>query len=188
MYRICTVPTANSGNKAKPILCHNQIVEDYSDVHVNTLHKKNLLSLGEDRYLTTLILKTFPKMRTKFTPAAMAFTFAPETYSVLLSQRRRWINSTFHNLVELVWLKELCGFCCFSMRFVVFIDLLSTIIQPATVLYLGYLIYRTIQVFVEDLNINVVQVSLILLAAVYGLQAIVFILKKEFSHVVWSMC
>ncbi|KAI9221962.1 chitin synthase-domain-containing protein [Blastocladiella britannica] len=181
MYRIITA------NRGRPMLCTDLIIEEYSDVRVDTLHKKNLLSLGEDRYLTTLIMKNFPNYKTKFTPAALAYTFAPETFSVLLSQRRRWINSTFHNLFELAFLKGLCGFCCFSMRFMVMIDLVATIIQPATVLYLGYLIYLTVHALLNDESLNLVMVSLILIASMYGLQAIIFILKKEFSHVVWML-
>ena len=34
----------------------------------------------------------------------------------------------------------MCGICCFSMRFVVFIDLMGTVILPATAVYLVYLI------------------------------------------------
>jgi chitin synthase len=81
---------------------------------------------------------------------------APESWRVLFSQRRRWINSTVHNLCELVFLPELFGFCCFSMRFFVFIDLLGTLVSllfpgcqvysllflkilPATVVYVSYL-------------------------------------------------
>jgi hypothetical protein len=96
---------------------------------------KNLLHLGEDRYLTTLLLKHFPTFKTQFIRDAHAYTVAPDDWKVLLSQRRRWINSTVHNLGELVFLEQLCGFCCFSMRFVVMIDLLSTITQPVTVAY-----------------------------------------------------
>ena len=53
---------------------------------------------------------------------------APESSRVLFSQRRRWINSTVHNLCELIFLPELCGFCLFSMRFFVFVDLLGTLV------------------------------------------------------------
>src|SRR5271168_4782501 len=56
------------------------------------------------------------------------------------SQHQHWINSTVHNLGKLVFLEQLCGFCCFSMRFVVMIDLLSTLIQPVSVAYLSYVI------------------------------------------------
>jgi chitin synthase len=87
-------------------------------------------------------MKHFPSHSFKFVPEAQALTAAPETWSILLSQRRRWINSTIHNLAELVFLKDMCGFCIFSMRFVVFIDLFGTIILPATCAYLVYLIVR----------------------------------------------
>lgn len=122
MYRIRTA------DKGRPIIISNRIIEEYADPIVDTLHKKNLLSLGEDRFLTTLLLKHFPTFRTKFTPNAVARTIAPESWRVLFSQRRRWINSTVHNLCELVFLPELVGFCCFSMRFFVFIDLLGTLV------------------------------------------------------------
>lgn len=149
---------------------------------VDTLHKKNLLSLGEDRYLTTLMTKYFPSMKFKFIPDAYCQTAAPESWSVLLSQRRRWINSTIHNLFELMKLKEMCGFCCFSMRFIVFVDLFGTIILPATTFYLGYLIY-----LVASKTGQFPMISIIMLAAVYGLQALIFILKRQWQHIGWMI-
>jgi chitin synthase len=110
----------------KPLLMSNHLIHDYSENRVDTLHMKNLLHLGEDRYLATLLLKHFPLFKTQFIRDAHAYTLAPDDWKVLLSQRRRWINSTVHNLGELVFLEQLCGFCCFSMRFIVMIDLVST--------------------------------------------------------------
>jgi chitin synthase len=132
LYRLRTPDTH------KPLLISNQLIHDYSENRVDTLHMKNLLHLGEDRYLTTLLLKHFPMFKTRFVRDAHAYTVAPDDWKVLLSQRRRWINSTVHNLGELVFLEQLCGFCCFSMRFVVMIDLLSTVTQPVTVGYVSY--------------------------------------------------
>lgn len=176
MYRLRTV------DKGKPLIISDKVIFEYSDCAVDTLHKKNLLSLGEDRYLTTLMTKHFPSMHFKFIPDAYAQTAAPETWSVLLSQRRRWINSTIHNLAELVWLKEMCGFCCFSMRFVVFIDLFGTVILPATCGYLAFLIYR-----LATHQGQFPLISLIMIAAVYGLQALIFILKRQWQHVGWMI-
>ncbi|KAG9245250.1 chitin synthase-domain-containing protein [Calycina marina] len=176
MYRLRTV------GKGKPLIISDAVISEYSDCFVDTLHKKNLLSLGEDRYLTTLMTKHFPYMSYKFIPDAYCATAAPETWSVLLSQRRRWINSTIHNLAELVWLKEMCGFCCFGMRFVVFIDLFGTIILPATCGYLGYLIYT-----VSSGKGQFPLISIIMIAAVYGLQALIFILKRQWQHVGWML-
>ncbi|ORX66286.1 hypothetical protein DL89DRAFT_270219 [Linderina pennispora] len=176
MYRIRT-PEAN-----QPLLIANQMVQDYSENKVDTLHKRNLLHLGEDRYLTTLMLKHHPYYKMKFTSDAQCRTNAPDTWQVLLSQRRRWINSTVHNLLELVFLPRLCGFCCFSMRFIVFIDLVSTIVMPATVVYLGYLIYQ-LAISTSDTPL----VSVYLLAAVYGLQAMLFVIKRQWQHIGWMI-
>ncbi|KAJ7696111.1 chitin synthase-domain-containing protein [Mycena olivaceomarginata] len=64
MYRI-KAPKGDSGFWV-PILANPDIVEHYSENVVDTLHKKNPLLLGEDRYLTTLMLKTFPKRKNMF--------------------------------------------------------------------------------------------------------------------------
>lgn len=176
MYRLRTA------DKGRPLIISDKMVKEYADNDVDTLHKKNLLSLGEDRYLTTLMTKHFPTMSYKFIPDAYASTAAPETWSVLLSQRRRWINSTVHNLVELAALKDLCGFCCFSMRFVVLVDLLGTVILPATCVYLAYLIYR-----IASHTGPFPLISICILAGVYGLQAIIFIVKRQWQHIGWMI-
>jgi chitin synthase len=176
MYRLRTA------DKGKPLIISDKLINDYSDGNVDTLHKKNLLSLGEDRYLTTLMIKYFPAMSYKFVPAALALTAAPDTWKILVSQRRRWINSTVHNLAELMFVHDMCGFCCFSMRFVVFIDLFGTIILPATCAYLAYLIYR-----VATHSGQFPLISIVLLAAVYGLQAVIFLIKRQWQHIGWMI-
>jgi chitin synthase len=176
MYRLRTA------DKGRPLIISDKVISEYSDGNVDTLHKKNLLSLGEDRYLTTLMMKHFPNMSYRFVASAKAWTAAPEEFSVLLSQRRRWINSTIHNLAELVFLRDMCGFCCFSMRFVVFIDLFGTLILPATCAYLGYLIYM-----VASHTGQFPLISIVMLAAVYGLQAVIFIIKRQWQHIGWMV-
>jgi len=176
MYRIRAADTG------KPLFVSKEIVEDYSEIRVDTLHMKNLLHLGEDRYLTTLLLKYHPKYKTKYIFRAHAWTIAPESWSIFLSQRRRWINSTVHNLIELIPLQQLCGFCCFSMRFIVFIDLLSTIVQPTIIGYIAYLIFLLVT------NSSVVPITaFILLGAIYGLQAIIFILRRKWEMIGWMV-
>ncbi|KAJ3259390.1 hypothetical protein HK103_002293 [Boothiomyces macroporosus] len=93
-----------------PIICAPEIISTYSQTVVDTLHKKNLLLLGEDRFLTTLMLRAFPRRKLIFVPRAYCKTTVPDTFWVLVSQRRRWINSTIHNLLELILVNELCAF------------------------------------------------------------------------------
>lgn len=176
MYRI---RAAESG---KPLFVSREVVEGYATIRVDTLHTKNLLHLGEDRYLTTLLLKHHSKYKTKYIFSAHAWTIAPDSWKVFLSQRRRWINSTVHNLIELMPMSQLCGFCCFSMRFVVFLDLLSTLVQPVTPAYLVYLIVTVIR------NTSVIPVTaFIMLGAIYGLQAIIFIVRRKWEMVGWMI-
>jgi len=176
MYRIRAAETG------KPLFVSREVVEAYSTIRVDTLHMKNLLHLGEDRYLTTLLLKFHSKYKTKYIFDAHAWTIAPDSWQVFLSQRRRWINSTVHNLMELIPLNQLCGFCCFSMRFIVFVDLMSTIVQPVTVAYIVYLIVMVVQ------NTSVIPITaFVLLGAIYGLQAIIFILRRKWEMIGWMI-
>ncbi|THG99489.1 hypothetical protein EW026_g2875 [Hermanssonia centrifuga] len=176
LYRLRTPDTH------KPLLISNQLIQDYQENRVDTLHMKNLLHLGEDRYLTTLLLKHFSNFKTQFVRDAHAYTVAPDDWQVLLSQRRRWINSTVHNLGELVFLEQLCGFCCFSMRFIVMLDLVSTLTSPVTVAYIVYLIF-----LVVGEHKSIPTLSIIMLAAVYGLQALVFVLRRKWDMIGWMV-
>ncbi|KAJ3357857.1 hypothetical protein HDU83_002985 [Entophlyctis luteolus] len=176
MYRVRT-PTKNI-----PLLISQAVVDDYAENSVDTLHLKNLLHLGEDRYLTTLMMKHFPKYKLSFTPDAQCRTSVPDRWPILLSQRRRWINSTVHNLVELMMLPQLCGFCCFSMRFIVILDLFSTVTQPAALIYIGYLVYSVVAT-----SNPFPLISVVMIAAIYGLQVIVFLIKREWAQIAWML-
>ncbi|CAO3600303.1 unnamed protein product [Absidia cylindrospora] len=178
MYRII----APKGDRYVPIFCSSDIVEMYCENVVDTLHKKNLLLLGEDRYLTTLMLRTFPKRKMIFVPQAVCKTVVPDTFGVLLSQRRRWINSTVHNLLELVLIRDLCGTFCFSMQFVVFMELVGTVVLPAAISFTIYLI--VISFFVTPVPI----IPLLLLAAILGLPAVLIALTtRKMVYVGWML-
>ncbi|KAJ7467425.1 glycosyltransferase family 2 protein [Mycena galericulata] len=181
MYRI-KAPKGDSGFWV-PILANPDIVEHYSENVVDTLHKKNLLLLGEDRYLTTLMLKTFPKRKNMFCPQAVCKTVVPDTFRILLSQRRRWINSTIHNLAELILVRDLCGTFCFSMQFVVGMELAGTLVLPAAISFTLYLIIASI--IPHHTNTTV---PLVLLAFVLGLPGILIVItSRKFAYVGWML-
>ncbi|KAG9303607.1 hypothetical protein G9A89_018503 [Geosiphon pyriformis] len=180
MYRI-KAPKGPDGYWV-PILANPDIVENYSENIVDTLHKKNLLLLGEDRFLTTLMLRTFPKRKMLFVPQAVCKTIVPDSFKVLLSQRRRWINSTVHNLMELILVRDLCGTFCFSMQFVIFMELVGTVVLPAAISFTIYLVI--ISFFVKPLPI----IPLLLLAAILGLPAILILMtSRKVVYVGWML-
>lgn len=175
-----------------PILANPDVVEHYSENVVDTLHKKNLLLLGEDRYLTTLMLKTFPKRKMMFQPAAVCKTIVPDSFRVLRSQRRRWINSTVHNLMELIQVRDLCGTFCFSMRFVVFMDLVGTLVLPAALAFTLYVVVRAIQIPIANKDKRPEQreefptMPLVLLALILGLPGVLIIITtRRMMYVLW---
>ena len=166
----------------RPLLSSDNVFQAYSRNDIESLHDKNLFHLGEDRMLTTLLLKYFPEYRLNFVPAASCWTIVPDSYKVLLSQRRRWINSTFHNMWELLKVRTLCGCCCLSMKTVVAIDMLSTMILPAAFLYGLSFIYV---VFVAGEPIT--QLTLILFGVILGAQVLIFLVRSRIDHLFWFL-
>nr|CAD7412367.1 unnamed protein product [Timema poppensis] len=55
---------------------------------------------GEDRWLTTLLLKRGHHV--KYTPSSIAYTQCPETFDEFFNQRRRWIPSEYVNIVDII--------------------------------------------------------------------------------------
>jgi chitin synthase len=179
MYRI-KAPKGPSGFWV-PILANPDIIERYQENVVDTLHKKNLLLLGEDRYLSTLMLSTFPNRKMLFCPQAVCKTVVPDTFRILLSQRRRWINSTVHNLMELVMVRDLCGTFCFSMQFIVFMELVGTVALPAAISFTLFLIIRAIMGAPAE-------IPLILLALILGLPAVLIAMtSRKIIYVLWML-
>ncbi|KAK5987612.1 Chitin synthase 4 [Cladobotryum mycophilum] len=178
MYRI-KAPKGGQ-NYWVPILANPDVVEHYSENVVETLHEKNLYLLGEDRYLTTLMLRTFPKRKQVFVPQAVCKTTVPDSFMVLLSQRRRWINSTIHNLMELVLVRDLCGTFCFSMQFIVFVELIGTLVLPAAIAFTFYVVITSIIHQPPQI------IPLVLLGLILGLPGVLIIVTAHsWSYVVW---
>ncbi|KAJ1533042.1 Chitin synthase, class 3, partial [Nowakowskiella sp. JEL0078] len=168
------------GNSTIPLLIAPEIIDEYAEPVVDTLHKKNLLLLGEDRFLSTLMLRSFPKRKMVFVPQAVCRTVVPDEFKVLLSQRRRWINSTIHNLMQLVQIRELCGTFCFSMRFVVALELFGTAVMPAALIFMFILLISPI------FTGRVESTPLILLVLMLGLPGfLIMITTRKFIYVSW---
>jgi chitin synthase len=166
MYRVFSY---NSDGYRVPILVDENIMTNYSTTEVDTLHQQNLLLLGEDRYLTTLMLRAFPKRKTAYCPSAICETIVPAEFKVLLSQRRRWINGTIHNMFELVVTSELPGRFCFSMQFAVFLDIIGTFTSPFALSYILVTIIGLIAGFPFQLAVifAAISFSLQLLLAIF---------------------
>jgi chitin synthase len=68
------------------------------------------------------------------------------------------------------------------MRFVVIIDLFGTLLLPATTTYLIYMIYSA-----SSGKSGFPLIAIVMLGAVYGLQALVFLLHRQWEHIGWMI-
>ncbi|KAJ1568506.1 hypothetical protein HK405_001203 [Cladochytrium tenue] len=175
-------PPDDDDDEWVPLLTNPDVVTTYSRADVRTLHQKNLLLLGEDRFLTTVMLREFPRRRLVFVPSAFCKTTVPAEFRVLLSQRRRWINSTVHNLLELVLLRQLCGAFCCSMQFVILLEIVGTVTLPAAIVFTFVLIVSAI------VGPAVPVIPLLMLAAILGLPAVLILLTtRRVVYVYWML-
>lgn len=166
----------NGGDDWVPVIVAPEITREYSKGSAPTLHQKNLLLLGEDRFLSTLMLRAFPQRKMVFCPRARCKTEVPDTLRTLLSQRRRWINSTVHNLMELVLVRDLCGTFCLSMQFSVFMDLFGTAALPVAIALTYTMVIRACINPPKDFSDAI---PLFLLAAILGLPGILIVLATR---------
>jgi len=173
MYRILN-------DDGKPLLADDHVYAEYLRNDIDSLHEQNLFHLGEDRMLTTLLLHFFPGMFLSYVPEAQCFTIVPHTLRILLSQRRRWINSTYHNLLELTKVKTMCGVCCCSMKTVVYLDLIACMILPASTVYAAYLV-----ALVAAGKTEFSLLLLVLYGMIIGVQIVVFILRSRYDFIFW---
>ncbi|KAJ2703145.1 ATP-dependent RNA helicase [Coemansia sp. IMI 209128] len=179
MYRIFSNKT--SSGSIVPLLVAPEVIDAYSSNDTYTLHQKNLLLLGEDRYLTTVLLRAFPKRKLIYVPRAICRTTVPNKFSVLVSQRRRWINSTIHNLLELILVRDLCGTFCCSMQFLVLMDLLGNVVLPSSVIFFYYLI-------VAECIGSPVGLPLLLMALTFVLQGVMILLTTQrVAYIYWMV-
>ncbi len=113
----------------------------FNMIKVNTIYSNVLfdyfeLFLGEDRWLTTLLLQQ--GYRVEYCAASDAYTHAPETFKEFFNQRRRWMPSTMANIMDLLrdtkhttYVNENISKLYMFYQAVLFV---STILGPGTIL------------------------------------------------------
>jgi chitin synthase len=76
--------------------------------------------------------------------------------------------------MELLFVKELCGVYCFSMRFVILLEVLSTILLPGALLFIMYVLIYSMATLTPPL------ITFVVLAIMIGLPSILIIVVSVF--------
>lgn len=182
MYRLRT-KSKFAGENNVPLIISDDIIAKYAR-NASTLHEKNLVELGEDRYLTTLMNKHFMHLFYVYEPSATARTRGSDSGSAFFTQRRRWVNSSIHNNLELVAQSSPRNcFDLFPMRFFFFVELFGTFVMPAMAGSFGYLTYKV----ATRTGGREADISLIMVTGSYGAKMISFIVSKRWDLVGWMI-
>jgi len=84
--------------------------------------------------------------------------------------------------MELVFVRDLCGTFCFSMQFVVSVDLVGTLVLPAAIAFTFYVIIISI------VKKPVQVIPLVLLGFILGLPAVLIVITAHrWSYIVWML-
>ncbi|KAG1254622.1 hypothetical protein G6F68_010760 [Rhizopus microsporus] len=131
------------------------------------------------------MLRNFPFRKMVFTPQAICKTIVPDEFKVLLSQRRRWINSTIHNLFELVLVRNLCGTFCFSMQFVVMMDLVGTLTLPVAIVLTVVLIASMASSKITSVSTAIPLILLIIV--LFSPAFLILITTRKWVYLMWMI-
>lgn len=143
------------------LVIDNKLIEEYTkNPERNNLHWMNLLNIGEDRYLSTLLLIK-NKGQLKYLEAARCETICPDTLYSLMIQRRRWTNSMIHCLIELIKKTKKR-----SIKLIAIIELIIVILMPV-IYIIG--IYYAIQDITFSIIINLFPLFIIIILQEYHL-------------------
>ena len=86
-------------------------------------------------------------------------------------------------MLELLRVKTMCGVCCcISMRAVVVLDLIATLILPASLVYVGYIVFITF-LMGEPLSL----LMLVVWGIVVGVHVVVFLLRCRWDYCWWFL-
>jgi chitin synthase len=103
--------------------CIGDILNKFEELPSDNMLSKIRAYLGEDRRYTCLIQYAHPESRMKLNANANVYTDVPDTWSVFLSQRRRWFLSSNANNITDVFSSSLP----LIVRFIAFAQLWSTL-------------------------------------------------------------
>lgn len=114
-----------------PILASTDLVKTFNAKDLSSLHHLYLFS-ADDQYLSTLLLRAFPKRRLIYVPDASFEVHVPETYEDLFIKSKKRLNGKIHNLLELLISP---GSMHYTTRLIMFQELTDIFLSPAIVLF-----------------------------------------------------
>ena len=168
------------------ILINKQLINLYEDEDSDNIYTANISKLGEDRFLTNLLLKFYPKFDAKYIKNAICYTDAPNDIKTFLCQRRRWTNSLiFCHLWLLLNTPKYNLFKRFRFIFIIVFELWIVLCMPM-LLTIGY--YYMILFIYNSISYNIVDVfGIIQTIILFVFSTIIAIVLNHFDMIYYSI-
>ena len=126
----------------KPETCGEELLNKYNRYPLSSenVFKQVIAAASEDSHHTTMMLYTYPYTKTRLCMKANAFTIVPLSWSVFLSQRKRWSVGGTTNTLLACFQKNVDVF----ERTVMCVEVLVFAICPFVVFTIGILIWAIV--------------------------------------------
>ncbi|CAO3676595.1 unnamed protein product [Rhizopus stolonifer] len=156
---------------------HPTVIRGICTPQPNTMHMQNVLLLGEEKYLSIVLLTSHPGHQLGFEPDAEGYATLPNSFRSLQGLQVRNLRATFHILLEMNRVSWRLGFRYWLVSTFELIDMIFS--TPVTV-YLYVIFVRSVQGF---------GMSYTLIACAFsGLMAIhmlVFLVRRQVKYILW---
>lgn len=161
----------------RPCCIHPTVLRGFATARADTLHMENVLLLGEEQYLSVVLLRSHPKHRLGFEPEAVGYVTLPTHIAALQALQSRNMRTTLHNQLEMQRISWSLGFGCWVVSITKLFDMLLSF---PIILYL-YSVY--IRFFMQVGRVyTIIAFSFTCLVVLHILY---FIVRRQFKYVLW---
>ncbi|KAI9319500.1 chitin synthase-domain-containing protein [Dichotomocladium elegans] len=161
----------------RPCCLHPTVLRGFATPKADTMHMKNVLLLGEEQYLSVVLLKSHPHHRLGFEPEAVGYVTLPTNLFALQGQQSRSIRVAFHNQLEMQRVAWDLGFGCWLVSVTKLFDMIFSV---PVILYLYSIFIRLFMHF--GLAYAIIALSF---GCLVSLHIIYFIVRRQFKYVLW---
>lgn len=158
---------------------HPTVLREFATPPADTMHMRSVLLLGEEQYLSIVLLKSHPRHRLGFEPDAIGYATVPKTLRNLQAQQTRLLRTNFHNNFEMLKVASQIGI---SYWILAFTKVLDTIVSPVMMVYLYSVFIR----FFIGYGLAYEVIAICFLGLV-GLHIFYFLLRRQFKYVLWFL-
>ncbi|KAG0174847.1 hypothetical protein DFQ30_002470 [Apophysomyces sp. BC1015] len=160
-----------------PCCIHPTVLREFALPQADTMHMQNVLLLGEEQYLSTVLLKSHPGHHLGFEPKAIGYVTLPTNFFALQGLQVRNIRSAFHNQLRMQRISWQLGFSYWILSST---ELLDMIFSTPIIVYL----YR---VYIRAFNHGELSYYIIAgcFASLVVLHAFSFVMRRQFKYVLW---